>query len=187
MCWFWLILSPRRASNSKQKPKKVCSQVAKAPKKGAADCMQIIGLQNIYPSQICSWGVPWSDPLVKCRVGSRSYGIITRSLINSVTIFLDHGDELLKMIEIRAQQVVATIWLIKTLHPKHGKLSRIKVLITQLTMITSCRLKALIQNGPQVKERAITDKMLNSARAEGGGALAFIRLLTTLPFEWSLG
>ena len=86
---------------------------------------------------------------------------------HSVTIFLDHGDELLKMIEIRTQQVVATIWLIKTLHPKHehGKLSRIKVLITQLTMITSCRLKALIQNDPQAKERAITDKMLYSARA----------------------
>ena len=70
------------------------------------------------------------------------------------------------MIEIRAQQVVATIWLIKTLHSKHGKLSRIKVWITQLTMITSCRLEALIQNRPQAKERAITDKMLNSARAD---------------------
>ena len=33
-------------------------------------------------------------------------------------------------------------------------------------MITSCRLEALIQNGPQAKERAITDKMLNSARAD---------------------
>ena len=79
------------------------------------------------------------------------------------------------MIEIQAQKVLATIFLIKTLHPKHGKLSRIKVLILQLTMITSCRPKTLIQNGPQAKERAITgqakeraitDKMLNSARAE---------------------
>ena len=72
------------------------------------------------------------------------------------------------MIEIRAQKVLATIWswLIKTLHPKHGKLSRIKVLIKQLTMITSCGLKTPIQNGPQAKERAIIDKMLNSARAD---------------------
>ena len=72
------------------------------------------------------------------------------------------------MIEIRAQKlkVLATIWLIKTLHPKHGKLSRIKVLILQLTMITSSRPKTLIQNGPQAKERATTDKMLNSARAD---------------------
>ena len=77
-----------------------------------------------------------------------------------VTIFLDHGDKLLKMIE--------TIWLIKTLHPKYGKLSRIQVLITLLTIITSCRFKSqdatLIQNEPQAKERAITDKMLNSER-----------------------
>ena len=65
------------------------------------------------------------------------------------------------MIEIRAQQVLATIWLIKTLYPKHGK-----VLILQLTMITSCRSKTLIRNGRQAKERAITDKMLNSARAD---------------------
>ena len=70
------------------------------------------------------------------------------------------------MIEIRAQQVLATIWLIKTLHPKHGKLSRIKILKLQLTMITSYRRKMLIQNGPQAKERAITDKMLNFARAD---------------------
>ena len=75
-----------------------------------------------------------------------------------VTIFLDHGDKLLKMIE--------TIWLIKTLHPKHGKLSRIKILKLQLTMITSYRRKMLIQNGPQAKEHAITDKMFNSARAD---------------------
>ena len=40
------------------------------------------------------------------------------------------------MIEIRAQQVLATISLIKTLHPKHSKLSCMKVLILQLTMIT---------------------------------------------------
>ena len=70
------------------------------------------------------------------------------------------------MIEIRAQQVFATIRLIKTLNPKHGKSSCIKVFIVQLTMITSCRPKTLIQNGPQAKERAITDKMLNSARAD---------------------
>ena len=52
------------------------------------------------------------------------------------------------------------------LHPKHGKLSRIKVLTIQLTVITSYRPKTLIQNGPQTKERAITDKMLNSALAD---------------------
>ena len=46
-------------------------------------------------------------------------------------------------------------------------LSRINVLILQLTMIKSCRPKTLIQNGPQAKERAIiTDKMLNFARAD---------------------
>ena len=72
------------------------------------------------------------------------------------------------MIEIRAQQVLATILLIKTFYPKHGKLSCIEVLISQLTMITSCRPKSktLIQNVPQAKERAITHKMLNSARAD---------------------
>ena len=72
----------------------------------------------------------------------------------------------MKMIEIRTQQVLATILSIKTFYPKHGKLSRIKVLILQSTLITSCRPKTLIQNGPQAKERATTDKMLNSARAD---------------------
>ena len=33
-------------------------------------------------------------------------------------------------------------------------------------MITSCRPKALIQNGPQAKECTKADKMLNSARAD---------------------
>ena len=75
-------------------------------------------------------------------------------LDHSVTIILDHWDKLLKMTEIRAQQVLATIWLNKTFHPKHSKLSRIKVFIS------------LIQNGPQAKECAITDKMLNSARVD---------------------
>ena len=74
------------------------------------------------------------------------------------------------MIEIRAQKVLATIWLIRTQYPKHGKLSRINVLILQSYNLTInydyvIQAKTLIQNGPQAKERAITDKMLKSARA----------------------
>ena len=52
-------------------------------------------------------------------------------------------------------------YLIKTLNPKHGKLSRLEVLILQLTMITSYRPKTLIQNGPQTKERAIMNNEQN--------------------------
>ena len=74
------------------------------------------------------------------------------------------------MIEIRAQQVLATIWLIKTLNPKLGKLSRLKVLILQLTMITSCRPKTLIQNGPQAISERTRNKYnrqnVESARAD---------------------
>ena len=45
---------PKMSFQIQTEAEKVCSQVAKAQKKGVADCMQIIGLQNIYPSQICS-------------------------------------------------------------------------------------------------------------------------------------
>ena len=42
-------------------------------------------LQNIYPSEICSWRVQWSVPAVKSRVGSWSCGNIIRSRTISLT------------------------------------------------------------------------------------------------------
>ena len=64
-----------------------------------------------------------------------------------------------------------TIWSIKTLHPKHGKLSRIKVLILQLTINNDYVMQAQDADSKRTtskrtKERAITDKMLNSVRAD---------------------
>ena len=75
----------------------------------------------------------------------------------------------MKMIEIRAQQVLATILLIKTFYPKPGNRQIVTHKSFDITINTDYVMQAcktLIQNGPQAKERATTDKMLNSARAD---------------------
>ena len=53
-------------------------------KKGVVNCGQRPTGQNIYPRQICSLWVPWSVPVVKCRVGSCISGTVTRSRTNKV-------------------------------------------------------------------------------------------------------